>query len=187
MKEIVVMGVDPGLAHLGYALVELNSSTHSVIREGGKPLIGLIETSMSDKKRGVKVSDDNTRRAREVYAPLLRVIQKNQVKVICAEAMSFPRSSSASHKMGISWGIIVALSCQFALPITQATPTEIKKAVCGSGKASKQDVQDALSTRYDIPLTMFTKTQREHPFDALGAVEACLDSEVIQLARSLIS
>lgn len=187
MKSIVVMGVDPGLANLGYALVELSTSKIGVLRVEDKPILGFIGTELSDKKRGVRVSDDNTRRARELYEPLASLIKAHDVKVICAEAMSYPRSSSASHKMGISWGIIVGLSCQFTLPITQASPTEIKKMVCGNGSASKEDIQKTLATQHDLDLDLFAKTKREHPFDALGAVHASLDTEIIYLARSLIS
>lgn len=187
MKSIVVMGVDPGLAHLGYALVRLSPEGNSLVEDENGPVIGLIETSKSARKKGVRDSDDNTRRARELYVPLKRIVQKHDVRCFCTEAMSYPRSSTASHKMGISWGIIVAISSDGNIPITQASPSDIKKTVCGVGTASKEEVQRALSERYGVPVDTFTKTRREHPFDALGAVEACLDSEILIMVRDLWS
>lgn len=176
--SVFILGIDPGLANFGYAVVEFAS--------WGKKLhkLGLVRTEKSAKKVGVRASDDNTRRAREIFQPTTSLISDYKIKVICAEAMSFPRSSSASHKLGISWGIVVSLSSIFGLPIVQASPQDIKSHLCGNKKASKEDVQLALSEMYggDADPQQFVKTKREHPFDALGAVEACLDSEVVRLA-----
>jgi crossover junction endodeoxyribonuclease RuvC len=174
-----LLGIDPGLANFGYAVVEC------VSRNDRKLLnLGLITTAKSDKKKAVRSSDDNTRRAREIFDPISQIVTLHGIKVICAEAMSFPRSSSAAHKLGISWGLVVALSCHHSLPIVQASPQDIKNRLCANKKASKEDVQLALHQLYgaDADPDQFTKTKREHPFDALGAVEACLDSEVVRLA-----
>lgn len=189
---IRLMGIDPGLAHLGVAVCEFAPIGIRVIREVNSsddaeptPVMYCLETEKSDKKLAVKASDDNTRRARELFVQLEAIVREHEVKAICTEAMSFPRSSSAAHKMGISWGVIVALSCLFDLPIVQASPKQVKQSVCGRADASKEDVQRALSAAYDVPLELFTKTRREHPFDALGAVVSCQDSEVVRTARKM--
>jgi len=177
--SVVLLGIDPGLANFGYAVVEFGSWGKKLVK------LGHIRTEKSDKKKAVRSSDDNTRRAREIFQPLTTLISDFRPNVLCTEAMSFPRSSSASHKLGISWGVVVGLSCIFELPIVQASPQDIKQKVCDNKKASKEDVQLALNAMYGdaADVEQFVKTKREHPFDALGAVEACLDSEVVRLAR----
>ncbi len=184
-KAVHVVGVDPGLAHTGLVVARLKPGGFEVVWENDKPLLWCLETEKSNKKLAVRASDDNTRRAREMFKPLYQAMSYLEPKVIVAEAMSFPRNSSASHKLGISWGIIVTMSCFFELPIVQVSPQQIKKAVCGKRDASKEEIQNALSAKHKIPLELFTKDRREHPFDAIGALEASMDSEVIRVARSM--
>ena len=185
MKPLL-LGIDPGLAHLGYALVEVKSEGFEVVRTLDGVVMDCIETSKSHKKLAVKASDDNTKRARFMFDHLHQIFKEaDQIRAICVEAMSYPRNSSASHKMGVSWGLVVALSCLYGVPIVQASPQEIKDVVCGNKQASKDDVQRALSQQFQVPLDTWTKGRREHPFDALGAVLACQDSEVIRMVRNL--
>lgn len=60
---------------------------------------------------------------------------------ICAESMSFPRFASAAAKMAMAWGGLV--TTWYAPPICQASPQEIKRALCGRADASKLDVEQA--------------------------------------------
>lgn len=188
LRGVNVLGIDPGLANMGLVVVTLfPDNTQRVLRDDQEvPYIYHVHTEKMDKKRGVRASDDSVRRGRLVVRDLFAWFTRDlHIKVICAEAMSYPRNSTASNMLGISWGIIITAASLHDLPIVQASPQDIKKAVCGRKDASKVDVQVELAAKYGIPVDMFNKTTREHPFDALGAVEACLDSEVIRMARAM--
>ena len=58
MTGVKVLGLDPGFASIGAAVFEL-SKTGEVVSE-----VSVFKTSKSDKKRKVRASDDNLRRAR---------------------------------------------------------------------------------------------------------------------------
>jgi crossover junction endodeoxyribonuclease RuvC len=176
---IQVLGIDPGFASLGYALVRLHPVRETVME------IGVIHTEKSGAKQNVLAADDNLRRARELFTAIN--LHTAWVTAICAESMSFPRNSQAAAKVAMSWGVIAALAELKGFPIVQASPQAIKKVVCGAKNASKEDVQQALRMRYgEMPgAAELTKGSMEHAFDALAAVVCCLDSEVVRMARKM--
>ena len=185
--SIFVLGIDPGFASSGYAVVGLLPEKEVVC------LMGVIRTEKSDAKRAVLASDDNLRRARSIYNELERLCGVcGVVRVICAESMSFPRNASAAAKVAMCWGLIAALSQARGIPIVQVTPKQLKKALCQDGSASKEQVQEALRMRYnpqvlDDHLARVPRGQEEHPYDALAAVVACLDSDPIRMARKMVT
>lgn len=177
-----ILGVDPGFANFGWALIRL---------EGGKEYVhalGVINTEKSDAKRKVLASDDNFRRAREL-AKRLRQIATTPTAV-CAESMSFPRSSSVAAKIAMSWGVLADYCQASDSPMFMATPKELKRAVCGNAAASKEDVQAAMRKRFSdqnldemLVKEGIPKGKWEHSFDAIAAIVACLDSEGMRLLR----
>ncbi len=201
---ISLLGVDPGLAHLGYGIVilERDQAPRIARTRTGEPIMGLLATEKSAAKQNVGASDDNLRRARELVPTLMDLIHETpdgvrktfidfegslRIRAICVEAMSYPRSSTVSCKMGMSWGVLACLSEIFALPIVQASPQMIKKAVCGKKDASKPEIQLAVSRLYSIPPDLFNATTREHPYDAVAVVHALLDTEVVRMARRFVA
>jgi crossover junction endodeoxyribonuclease RuvC len=185
-----VLGIDPGFASIGYAVLELLPETEVVID------MGVIHTEKSQKKREVRASDDNLNRARKIHSALGALMSKHQPSVICAETMSFPRNSGAAAKVAMCWGVIASLTQTSGVPIVQASPQEIKKALCGVGSASKEQVQNAVQSRYYPPGTHgvvplvnilaingVKKSDLEHPYDALAAIISCIQSEIVRMAR----
>lgn len=177
----VVIGIDPGFAALGVAVVRLLPDGEEVLA------LELIRTEKEKAKRKVLAADDNVRRAREAARELMTLWEQHDVVAIAAESMSFTRHASVSQKMGMTWGVIASLAEVYELPIVQASPQRVKDAVCGSKTASKEDVEAALKARYPeaAPLFAGPNGQREHVWDALAAVVAALESDVVRMARHL--
>jgi Holliday junction resolvasome RuvABC endonuclease subunit len=180
---LLVLGIDPGFANLGWVLVELDGAA-------GKEVLldmGLVTTEKSAKKQNVLASNDNYRRAREI-SRALRALPRP--RVICCEAMSFPRSSSAAAKVAMTWGVVADYCESEGVAMLMASPKELKHAVCQNAGASKSDVQKALRLRFGArPAELLTAagvpaSGQEHPYDALAAVVACLNSETLTLLRS---
>jgi Holliday junction resolvasome RuvABC endonuclease subunit len=176
----IVLGLDPGFASFGVAVVELLPDGERVLA------LEVLRTSKDQAKRHTLASDDNLRRAGELYRGLSMLMLSLRPAALAAESMSFPRSSSVAGKMCLSWGVVAALAGQFCLPLVQASPQTIKGAVVGDKSASKVDVESALLRRYGNgieDLVHVSEGQHEHAFDALAAVVACLDSDVMRMAR----
>lgn len=189
-----ILGLDPGFASCGYAVLVLalaGACDDEVL------LAGVLRTEKSSKKRDVRAAEDNVRRAREIATSLQGIIERlrgsneHRIVAIAAEAYSPVRNSGAAAKVGITWGVIATIAVAHGdLPIVQATPMELKRRVAGNGTASKDAVATALRRRYgegalDGLLRGTPPSMHEHAYDALGAIAACLDAEVIRLARRM--
>lgn len=181
----ILVGIDPGLANFGFSFVGILPDRLVPIR------MSLIKTEKSDKKLKVLESDDNTRRGRELAKTFRAALEEIDTPVaFCVEAQSFPRSASSAAKTAISWGIIIATAERLEVPIFQVRPQEIKLKLCGGKASSKQDVQDSIDTMFGIstihPLIEgVAKTKLEHPYDSVGAVVACADSDLIRMIRRM--
>jgi Holliday junction resolvasome RuvABC endonuclease subunit len=184
---MMILGVDPGLAHLGLALyLPDTTSVWAMTTIRTKPA--------KDRKHHYK-ADDNVRRARDLAQGMSGWLSTQmcyrgvpRIKAICAEAQSWPRNAAASAKVGMAWGVIVAWG-YYDIPIYQLSPQKIKKHLCGKNSASKQAVRDALMARYDIADDMWpsTKKGREDAGDALAAAVACWETHPVLVAARCVT
>jgi Holliday junction resolvasome RuvABC endonuclease subunit len=176
------LGLDPALACIGYALVDCDRGI-SVLR------LGVIETKASSKlQRSVRAVDDNVRRTREVGDTFESLGLLVHADAIMVEAFSHPPNASSAAKIALVFGAVVEMARCRGLALLQATPKEIKKAVTGRSSSSKEAVAAALAIAYGEHLVAdllegVAESKREHAFDALGAVVACLDTDEVRLLR----
>lgn len=182
---ITVLGIDGGLASMGYAVVRLDPVGETVLA------MGVIRTEKSSAKRRVLASDDVDRRAVEIAHELEALQVAYAIRAVCQESMSFPPSSSVSAKLGVARGVVAAHTARFGLPRVGESPQGIKKAVAGQKNASKEQVEAAVRERYcgkpyqdigfllgEVPVGL-----HEHAYDALAAIVACLQSDVVVTLR----
>lgn len=178
----LVLGVDPGIATFGWALVELSRRGEKLVE------VGVVTTKPSDKRRRVRQSDDLARRAAELGAAVDALLARHSPRAVCAEAMSWPRNAGSAAKIGVGYGVLVAqVMVGRGLPLVQASPQEVRKALCGKASASKDEMRErvrdrlgcAAFDRAPILASLF-----EHAHDAAAVVVACLDSDVLRMARS---
>jgi crossover junction endodeoxyribonuclease RuvC len=193
MADFHVLGIDPGFASIGWSVVRIDATGEHLVD------LGVIRTEKSAAKRNVRASEDNLERAKEIAQEIQDLIGKYRIQLVCAETMSYPRNSSAAAKMAMCWGVMAAIAQQHKIPIAQATPQEVKKAVTGRKDASKEEVQEAVrglfpalqggEAKHGGPyiLRAVPRSLWEHPYDATAAVVACRESEVFLLARRMAS
>lgn len=179
---ITVLGIDGGLANMGWAVVRLDPVGETVLA------MGVIRTEKSDRKRKVLASDDTDRRAAEIANQLVQLRNEYLFRAVCSESMSFPRSSSVAAKLGVARGVVAAFAAAYRLPMVAESPQGIKKAVAGQKNASKEQVGGALWGRYGTRtlcalLDGVPESHQEHPYDALAAIVACLSSDVLVTLR----
>jgi crossover junction endodeoxyribonuclease RuvC len=176
---VIVLGIDGGFASMGIAAVALGSSSESLHRAW------VVRTEKSSAKLGVRSADDTARRARELAHELEAAIAKHRPGAIAIESPSWPRNAGVAAKMGVAFGVVFALAAKHGLPLVMASPQDVKRAVCGSKTASKDDVIGAIELRFPEVEWPKQKTLIEHAADAVGVVLACLDSDALQMARRL--
>ncbi len=123
-----IIGIDPGLARVGYGIIE--------IINGEKKLLdcGIIETS-----KDIKEED----RLLEIYIDLNELINNWEPDCAAVEKFFFYKSSTTISVVQARGVIMMTLGSK-KIPISEYAPATIKLAVTGSGKASKKDVLGAV-------------------------------------------
>ena len=130
------LGIDPGLNRTGYALLE-RSPHGPVLCEGG-----LIRST-----RGRSLAE----RVHEISSGLCEVLDEFQPAVLAIEQVfSLVRNPKSALLMAHARGAILATAAERGVPVVHYTPTQIKRLLTGSGKASKDQIQRAIKTELGL-------------------------------------
>lgn len=121
-----VLGVDPGLTRCGIGIVE--SVDHRTLKMVG---CGVIRTDVEAplEQRLLSLSNE-----------LENVISKYQPDVIAVERVFSQLNVRTAMATGQAAGVALVLAAKSGLPIALHTPSEVKAAVSGSGRADKKQV-----------------------------------------------
>lgn len=180
MSKLTVLGLDPGFANMGWAVVQWNGRW-SVLR------CGVWETKPSAKKLRMLQCEDNARRASLIYTMMCTEVISDEfaVSAICYEAPSWPRNAASTAKMGIAYGLIWAVFGEYDVAGVQLSPQQIKKTLCGDVSARKIDVQAVVAGRVQglecVEAT--AESKRNHIYDAIAAVLAADGSDVMRAIK----
>ncbi len=122
------LGVDPGTATTGYGLVRMQpDSTLEAVA------FGVIRTSSDDPM---------AQRLRQLRDELAEVIDLHQPETGAVEKLFFQRNVSSAISVGQARGVAMLALADADVPVGEYTPLEVKQAVVGYGKASKEQVQE---------------------------------------------
>lgn len=134
-----ILGIDPGLAKLGYGLIESQGSRLSLIEYG---IISTSSKSSSPKRLGI------------IYEELLELIKDYGPEEVAIEELFFNKNTKTAIQIGQARGVAI-LACQMSgLRIYEYTPLQVKKNTVGHGRAEKHQVQEMVKTYLslrDIP------------------------------------
>ena len=124
----LVLGIDPGTATIGYAIV------HD-LPDGGCEAIdyGVITTPKTDSAANRLV---------QVYDQIKIIISRHQPDSAAVEKLFFQRNITTAIAVGQARGVVMLALAQAGLEIGEYTPNEIKQAVTGYGSADKRQVQE---------------------------------------------
>jgi len=123
----VVLGIDPGTAVTGYGIV----------RKEGRSQLTLVECGVIR----TRPRDALAQRLAEIHEGVTELIRRHAPDVLCIEDIFYARNVRTTVVLGHARGVILLAGAQAGLEIHEFPPTEIKKAVAGSGAATKLQVQ----------------------------------------------
>lgn len=133
-----VLGVDPGTARVGYGVVEgEGASLHAVT-------YGLVTTSS-----GPYLPE----RLQEIYQALRDLLAETTPKALAAEELFFSRNVRTALAVGQARGVVLLAAAHAGIPVFEYTPLQVKQAVAGYGKASKEQVQEMVRVLLGLPET----------------------------------
>jgi crossover junction endodeoxyribonuclease RuvC len=133
---MIVIGVDPGAANTGFG----------VVRTAGEQMValdgGVIETGPEQpvEERLAKIHDS-----------LRQLIVWHEPKAMALEDLFFGKNVGSALSVGQARGVALLAASQRGVPCFDYTPQAVKKAVCGSGSAGKEQVQEMVATLLGLP------------------------------------
>ncbi len=147
-----ILGIDPGLAIVGFAI--LDSS------EGHKQLIeaGVIRTSPKQS---------NEERLLEIYDDMKEVIQEYKPDRVSIEQIFFSKNVTTGIQVSQARGVILLACEQAKLPIHEYGPSQLKLALTGDGRADKKSIEKMVMLELGL-------NQPPKPDDAADAVNLAL-------------
>ncbi len=127
---MIILGIDPGLARVGFGVIDVSNNNNQI-----KMLdCGIIETNKNRKE---------AERMVEIAKDLRTLIRKWNPDLAAVEKFFFYKSSTTISVVQAR-GVLIMTLARFKVPIVELPPMQIKLAVTGYGKASKQEVIEAV-------------------------------------------
>lgn len=126
---MIVLGIDPGTANTGYGVVE-----------GDGPTIGAVSLVECGVIR-TRPRDPLATRLRDIYEGVVELIERHKPNAICVEDVFYAKNVRTTVVLGHARGVVLLAGSRANLVIREIPPAEIKKAVVGTGAATKEQVQ----------------------------------------------
>ena len=158
------MGIDPGTADTGYGIVQSSGSRLCALAEG------VIQT-----RPGVPLE----RRLADIHGAVAELLDRYEPDALAIEELYFGANARTAFAVGQARGVVLLAAGQRAIPSRSYTPQQVKGAVCGQGRAGKDQVA-RMVTRL---LALSQPPSTDHAADAL-AVAIC-DLNRAPLAQAL--
>lgn len=123
---MIVLGIDPGTAALGYGIVERKGGTLRAVDHG------CLVTSPDD---GLP------ERLLQVHQLVADLVALHRPALVGVERLFFSRNAQTAFGVGQARGVVLLACAEAHATVREATPNEVKVAVAGYGAADKEQVQ----------------------------------------------
>ncbi|MBI2552173.1 crossover junction endodeoxyribonuclease RuvC [Candidatus Uhrbacteria bacterium] len=123
---MIILGIDPGVARLGYGIVEEIKNVPRAVT------YGCFETPST-------MSHAN--RLATIHKELTQLIKKYRPVKIAVEKLFFSKNVKTALQVGEARGVILMTCAKLQVPCVEISPKEVKQALTGYGGADKQQIQ----------------------------------------------
>lgn len=124
---MVVFGIDPGYAIVGWGAVSFKANTYKALG------FGSVET---------QAHTDFNRRLEYIYNELYAILKRCRPDALAIERLYFQTNQKTAIKVAQARGVTLLAAQQLKIPIFEYTPLQVKTAVTGYGKAKKPQVME---------------------------------------------
>jgi crossover junction endodeoxyribonuclease RuvC len=135
-----ILGIDPGSVITGYGLIEASNGKLVHLDNGG------IFTS--SKK-------PFSERLYQIYDKMGELINKYSPDAVAIENIFIAKNVSSTLKLGHARGAAIVAIAKKNIPLFEYSPLQVKQAVTGYGRASKEQIQKMIQTLLKLPETAF--------------------------------
>ena len=124
---LVILGIDPGFAIVGWGVISYRSNTLLPVA------FGAITT---------EAHTDFNLRLKQIYDDTVELITKSNPDAVSIEKLYFTTNVTTGIQVAQARGVILLAAQQAGVPIYEYTPLQVKTAVTGYGKARKHQVME---------------------------------------------
>ena len=121
-----ILGIDPGMAIVGYAILDYNGTNITLISSGS------IRTDKASRESA---------RLLEISNDIELIINKFKPNVAAIEKLFFFRNRTTVMPVAHARGVILANLEKYGITINEYTPIEVKQVLTGYGRADKKEVE----------------------------------------------
>ena len=148
-----ILGIDPGMAIVGYSLVEFDGKNCTLLKSGS------IQTKKNTRESS---------RLLEILEDITTIVEDFKPDVASIEKLFFFRNRTTVMPVAHARGIILAILEKYGVPIFEYTPMEVKQVLTGYGRADKKEVEQMVK----IALNTDTLPKLDDTMDSI-AIAIC--------------
>lgn len=148
---MIILGIDPGTALLGFGVVQFD----------GEP--ALIDFGAVATPAGAPMPD----RLVGLYDAVRELLDRHRPDVVAVEQLFFARNVTTAISVGQARGVALLAAAQSGVAVREYSPSEVKHAIVGYGKADKTQVQEMVRMILGL-------AEAPHPDDAADALAVAL-------------
>jgi len=163
---MIVLGIDPGTADTGYGVVQSIGSRLLALADG------VIQTPAAIPLE---------QRLAKIHARVGELLDGHSPDAIAIEQLYFGANARTAFAVGQARGVVLLAAGQRGIPARSYTPQQVKGAVCGHGRAGK----DQVARMVQRLLAMAGPPAAEHSADALAVAICDLNRAPLAHALSL--
>ena len=156
-----VLGIDPGIALVGWGIVEKTSDKTGAVD------YGCIQTLKTDTL---------AKRLEVIFDKTLKLIQDFKPKAMAVENIYFAANAKTALIVGQARGVVLLAAQKGKLPVFEYTPLQIKIALTGYGRADKNQIQQMVK----VLLSLDQIPKPDDTADALAVALCYLQSERLE-------
>jgi crossover junction endodeoxyribonuclease RuvC len=134
---VIILGIDPGTAALGYGIIE---------RTGGR--LRAIDHGCLETSPDLPLPE----RLVAIHRLVSDLIELHSPDLVGVERLFFSRNAQTAFAVGQARGVVLLAAGQHGVTVREATPNEVKSAVAGYGAADKEQVKRMVGIVLGLPL-----------------------------------
>ncbi len=133
---MIVLGIDPGTASMGWGVVE---------RTGGN--LRAVDYGLLSTSADLPLPD----RLAAIHAHVAELIETHHPDLLAVERLFFSKNAQSAFGVGQARGVVLLAAAQAGIPVREATPNEVKLGVTGYGNAEKSQVARMVAVILALP------------------------------------
>lgn len=126
MNTMRILGIDPGIATIGFGIVDYESGKFKTVEYGAV----LSPAGMEIPKR-----------LKTIYDDMSYIIERYSPDEVAVEELFFNTNVKTAINVGQARGVLILAAANKGIPVYEYTPLQVKQAVVGYGRAEKAQVQ----------------------------------------------